>query len=517
MATNTASGTSDGGGAGAVVSLGELEDQLCTLAGRIAAATAEFLRLLGEFDEREGWAGPGLRSCAPWLSWRCAMALPTARDHVRVARRLRGLPVTRRTFAERRLSYSKVRAICRVATPATEPQLVEVGLHSTAAQVERMTRCLETAAPDQVPSDPPRRERPEHRLRWEWQDDGTLRVSGRLTAEDGAAFLALLEATAEARRATAADLRAAAEPADDEARPDPLDQPDAPDVPALRSVRSGSLAAVLVGDASRAGASRAGAAGLATMQGAHGPVAEVVVHIDADLITRLRDEAERQLARGHLEGGPALALATIERLACDGNVRLASHGSDGRTLDLGRRRRRPTGRQLRALVRRDGGCAAPGCGRVRFLHAHHVVFWSRGGRSDTDNLLLLCGEHHRALHDGAFTSRPSAANGSGCARPTGRSSSTRRCSTVAAPTSTVRTDSSTARRSPPTGTGSRSSRTSWSRATSAPASLRATQRSSRWQPRCDRGDRCQRRSSSATHSTWWVMGNRAYARRSARA
>lgn len=179
------------------MSPGELEDQLCTLAGRIAAATAEFLRLLGEFDEREGWAGPGLRSCAHWLSWRCAMALPTARDHVRVARRLRGLPVTRRTFAEGRLSYSKVRAICRVATPATEPQLVEVGLHSTAAQVERMTRCLETAAPDQVPSDPPRRERPEHRLRWEWQDDGTLRVSGRLTAEDGAAFLALLEATAE--------------------------------------------------------------------------------------------------------------------------------------------------------------------------------------------------------------------------------------------------------------------------------------------------------------------------------
>jgi len=68
-----------------VVPLAQLENRLCTLAGRIAAATAEFLGLLREFDEREGWAGPGILSCAHWLSWRCGMSLYTARDHVRVA------------------------------------------------------------------------------------------------------------------------------------------------------------------------------------------------------------------------------------------------------------------------------------------------------------------------------------------------------------------------------------------------------------------------------------------------
>ena len=84
----------------------ELEQQQCTWAGRLAAATAEFLRLLAEFDAREAWGGPGVRSCAHWLSWRCGMGLQAARDHVRVARRLRPLPVTAAAFAEGRLSYT---------------------------------------------------------------------------------------------------------------------------------------------------------------------------------------------------------------------------------------------------------------------------------------------------------------------------------------------------------------------------------------------------------------------------
>jgi hypothetical protein len=129
---------------------------------------------------------------------------------------------------------------------------------------------------------------------------------------------------------------------------------------------------------------------------------EVEVHVDADLLTRLRSEADRGTSRSHLGEGSALTLAVVERLACDGGVRLTTHGSDGRTLDLGRRRRRPTSRQLKALRRRDGGCAVPGCDRSRFLHAHHVTFWSRGGPTALDNLVLLCGDHHRALHDGAY-------------------------------------------------------------------------------------------------------------------
>jgi hypothetical protein len=104
-----------------------------------------------------------------------------------------------------------------------------------------------------------------------------------------------------------------------------------------------------------------------------------------------------------LEEGPALSLAVIERLACDSRISLTSHASDGRTLDMGRSSRRPSRRQRKALLRRDAGCATPGCRATRFLHAHHVVYWSQGGRTDLDNLVLLCGRHHRLLHDGAFT------------------------------------------------------------------------------------------------------------------
>jgi hypothetical protein len=86
------------------VPLERLESQICEVAGHLAAATCRFLVLLGEFDERRGWATWELNSCAAWLSWKCQMSSGTAREHVRVARALRDLPVIRREFAAGRLS-----------------------------------------------------------------------------------------------------------------------------------------------------------------------------------------------------------------------------------------------------------------------------------------------------------------------------------------------------------------------------------------------------------------------------
>src|SRR3712207_7872044 len=99
------------------LSVEELADGICLRAGRIAAAQAELLRLIAEFDRREGWAGPGMLSCAHWLSWRIGLSLGTARDQIRVARRLEELPELETAFAAGRVSYSKVRAIIRVAEP----------------------------------------------------------------------------------------------------------------------------------------------------------------------------------------------------------------------------------------------------------------------------------------------------------------------------------------------------------------------------------------------------------------
>ena len=103
-----------------LVPLERLEAQICELAGHLAAATCRFLVLLADFDARRGWASWEMRSCATWLSWKCQLSSGAAREHVRVARALRDLPVIRGEFAAGRLSYAKVRALTRIATPATE-------------------------------------------------------------------------------------------------------------------------------------------------------------------------------------------------------------------------------------------------------------------------------------------------------------------------------------------------------------------------------------------------------------
>src|SRR3954470_22736997 len=104
----------------------ELAGEIRSGAVRLAAATAAWLRLVAEFDAREGWGGVGVLSCAHWLAWQCGMGSGAAREHVRVARALGRLPLTAAEFERGRLSYSKVREITRVADADTEPALVEL-------------------------------------------------------------------------------------------------------------------------------------------------------------------------------------------------------------------------------------------------------------------------------------------------------------------------------------------------------------------------------------------------------
>jgi hypothetical protein len=127
----------------------ELADGICLRAGRIAAAQAELLRWIAEFDRREGWAGPGMLSCAHWLSWRIGMSLGTARDQVRVARRLPDLPPLATAFADGRVSYSKVRAITRVAEPDDGIDWVALARHSSAAQLDTLVRGVSRAHANQ--------------------------------------------------------------------------------------------------------------------------------------------------------------------------------------------------------------------------------------------------------------------------------------------------------------------------------------------------------------------------------
>ncbi len=171
------------------VPLERLEAQICELAGHIAAATCRFLVLLGDFDARRGWASWEMTSCAAWLSWKCQLTAGTAREHVRVARTLRDLPVIGAEFAAGRLSYAKVRALTRIATPGTEAGLAEIAGPMTGNQLERFARAhrrVSHADDDQA--------RVRRRLTWRLEDDGSLAGTFRLPPLAGAVLLQALRA-----------------------------------------------------------------------------------------------------------------------------------------------------------------------------------------------------------------------------------------------------------------------------------------------------------------------------------
>src|SRR5580698_3107558 len=188
----TISETGPGPGPGlAPVPLERLEAQICELAGHLAAATCRFLVLLGDFDARRGWTSWDMSSCAAWLSWKCQMTAGTAREHVRVARALRDLPVIRAEFAAGRLSYAKVRALTRIATAHNEAGLAEIAAPMTGDQLERFARAhRQVSAADDAAA------RIQRRLVWRQEEDGSLAGTFRLPPLQGAVLLKALRAAA---------------------------------------------------------------------------------------------------------------------------------------------------------------------------------------------------------------------------------------------------------------------------------------------------------------------------------
>ncbi|MEW6476250.1 MAG: DUF222 domain-containing protein [Actinomycetota bacterium] len=350
------------------IPLERLEEEICELAGHLAAGECRWLLLLSEFDRRKGWTGWGLQSCAHWVSHRCGIGLQAAREKLRVGRRLGELPLVREAFAAGELSYSKVRAVCRVARPETEAMLLEMARYATTAQLEEIVRAYRSVTGREELRNANDRHDARY-ARWHWEDDGSLVLTARLSPEDGAVVLAALEAG-----------RAAAEPP---ARP-PSDA-------------AGASAESLLAEAKSADAFVA-MAKLALAAPAEGaPPAPEIVVVDRATLSGASDEG-----RCHLDGGAAIPPETARRLACDATIVAMIEAANGTPLDVGRKRRTPPAPLRRALRRRDGGCRFPGCGNRRFLHAHHIVHWINGGETKLINLILLCSHHHRLVHEGGY-------------------------------------------------------------------------------------------------------------------
>lgn len=334
----------------------DLDRAIVGLCARINAATYELLVLIRRFDERGGWLAWGFQSCAEWLHWRCDVGLSAAREKVRVAHALKCLPAISMAFAEGVLSYSKVRALTRVANADNEHGLLTFALKTTAERVAercRELRCGTESSTEEAGRAFARRALSLHRN----PERGTVTVTVELPLEQGE----LIDKALDRAR-------------DDHSHETPELANES--WSAQRADAFVELAkAYLRGEAQ----TRAGEA----------DQYRVMVHVDRSA-----------LAEG--KGRSGLPVESVKRLCCDGETVLLVEDDRGEPLNIGRRTRVVPTAMKRALWARDKGCTFPGCHRKRFVDAHHVEHWSTGGGTSLANLLLLCNAHHRLVHEGGF-------------------------------------------------------------------------------------------------------------------
>jgi Domain of unknown function (DUF222) len=349
-----------------------LSDEIALLAGHLNAANYRLLKLIAEFDTRKGWGAEGCQSCAHWLNYKCGIDMGAAREKVRTANALVSLPKISEAMEQGQISYSKARAITRVACPYTEENLLMVARHGTADHVEtyvrHFRRCKEVEELGREAEQQANRY-----LRYSWEDDGSLLIKGRLPAETGALLLKAFEAGIQVLPST--DVSA-------ETR-NPKSKP----THSTHSVKRADVLALMAesflahGDESLSGGER------------H----QVVVHVSAET---LRSSEPGQC---EFEDGASMAAETARRLSCDASVVAMVENDQGEPLNVGRKTRSIPPALRRALNARDQGCRFPGCCNRKHVDGHHVEHWAHGGETKLRNLISLCHFHHHLVHEGGFT------------------------------------------------------------------------------------------------------------------
>ncbi len=338
-----------------------LETQITEIVGHLNAGTHRFLALIAEFDRLGGWSDGATYSCAHWLNWKCGIGLGAAREHLRVAQALETLPFVSRAMACGELSYSKVRAITRVATPANEEYFLYIARHGTAHHVETLVRGYRRAKESEELSRA-QRQFATRSLMWLHDDDGSLVIKVRVPAETGELFIRAIEAA----------------------------EPEV-DVPAGTSAQRVQYSARRA-DALAVLAESFLAHGAEELSG--GDRNQIFVHVSAATLR------ESTAGRCGLADGPGLAAESARRLACDASIVTVTEGQEGEPLNVGRKTRSIPPAIRRALESRDGGCRFPGCTHKRYVDGHHIRHWAHGGETRLSNLITLCRFHHRLVHEG---------------------------------------------------------------------------------------------------------------------
>lgn len=310
----------------------------------------ELMNVVAEVERREFYLRDGYNSTGDWLSNYLGIGYKRAEEYAGVAVALQELPLLARAYREGKLSYDHLRALVQVACPETERDLLEVTAGASVSQTWRLVnKMLEVSAEDSLDS---RGER-WCQMRWDHQRR-LLLFFAQLPEEQGARLEKLIDAIARKM----------------------------PDDPLFEH---GTPMGVKRADALSELASENAAQG--------GPSATVVVHVDPETLANGKGNAE-------IEGGPMVSAETGRMVACDAVIQAVFHDEEGYPMGVGRTTRTVPARMKWELMRRDGGCAAPGCRRKKALNAHHIKHWADGGETEMDNLVLLCDEHHFMVHPG---------------------------------------------------------------------------------------------------------------------
>ncbi|MGI9625934.1 MAG: DUF222 domain-containing protein [Longimicrobiales bacterium] len=316
--------------------------------------------LLAEFDERKGYADSSFPSTADWLAWRVGIQINAARERVRTARALQKLPRTSAAMENGELSYTKVRALTRVAKPENEETLLDFARAGSAAKLERMVRGYRTMDRSSEITAEERRHR-QRTFSAFVDEDGMVVVRGRLDPEAGALLMRAIDQAGDVLVNENADV----EP----------------------EHRRADAVGLICAKAMKVGFGDEGSGSKAERY-------QVVLHVEPDTLKSNKEPGMSELA-----DGTRVSAETSRRVACDCSVVRVTKGQSGSVLDMGRRTRTIPPSLRRALEARDRGCRFPGCG-VRYTDGHHVVHWADGGETSLKNVMLLCPRHHRAVHEG---------------------------------------------------------------------------------------------------------------------
>jgi hypothetical protein len=376
----------------------ELSARIVQRSGQISALHREQLSDIAEFDRAEGWRGDGAVSMIAWVTGQCGVSTSTARQWVRSATNLEELPCLAEGLATGALSLDLVEPLAEVASPFSDAALREASTFWSVRQARELAawhRASVEAEAEAAANDPTgagsaaafeaeaARDFERRTFRF---NDSRRSVWVAFTKDDYA-----MAKTALVGRVNGSEARRREETGNSTPAPDLLGY-----VPYDKRLYDALIELFSIGaapgSASGGTAGGAGAGGAAAGRAAVRP--RVVVHAPLELLVGCSNESVADIA-----GVGPVPAEVVRRLACDAKVDLAVEDRHGTILDQGRVRRDPTPVQRVEIDRRDKGCRFPGCSYTEFTDVHHIQHWADGGLTNLDNLVTLCGRHHRAVHE----------------------------------------------------------------------------------------------------------------------